>query len=74
MARVPVTVKQVLAAKVRVAGDKALKRSTPAWVVKLSQTPLPDDLSSGRISQNRLPSAPKTRARRDAQAPRDVLA
>lgn len=38
---VPVAVRQVLGARVRVAGDKALGRTTPDWIVRLSETDIP---------------------------------
>lgn len=43
MKRVVVTPTQVAAARVRVAGDKVLRRETPDWIVKLADTPVAGD-------------------------------
>jgi hypothetical protein len=53
--KVTVTVEQVIAARVRVAGDEALERETPAWIVKLAKTPLPQGGSAGRGGPRRDP-------------------
>jgi hypothetical protein len=65
MVQIPVTTKQVLAARVRIAGDKALKRETPAWIVKLSQTPLPasSQLGHSAMSKSSVPDAREPRVR-----------
>jgi hypothetical protein len=41
--RVEVTAEHVSAARLRVAADHALRRETPAWIIKLAKTAIPDE-------------------------------
>jgi len=55
MPQIKVTQEQVVAARVRVAGDKQLDRETPEWITKLAGTRLPADNSGGGMATDEGP-------------------